>query len=43
MANIEQALSLAPVALTALAPAPLPERAPTVPAAVTKDPLVNSM
>ena len=42
MARIEQALSLAPVALSALAP-PLPERAPTASAVVTKDTLDNSM
>ena len=40
MARIEQSLSLAPISLSALAPPPLPDRAP---AAVTKGTLDNSL
>jgi len=43
MARIEQALSLAPVSLTVLTSAPLPERAPTAATVVTKVILDNSM
>ena len=43
MARIEQALSLAPVSLTALTSVPRPDHAPAELTVVTKDPLDNSM
>jgi site-specific recombinase XerD len=43
MVRIEQALSLAPVSLTALTSMPFPDRAPAVPVDVIKDPLDNSL